>query len=53
MSVSEDTLITHDARQAEVAELDVLIGVEEDVPRLQVSVQDFVTFFSHVALQQS
>ena len=51
VSICEDRFITHDTTQAEVAQLYVLVSIEEDVAGLQVSMKNLVAFFAHVALE--
>ena len=51
--VGEDGFVAHDPAQPEIAQFHVVIGVEEDVSGLQISMQDLVSLFPHVALEQS
>ena len=52
MSVSEHRLITHNPRQSEVTQFDVLISIKEYISWFEISVQNFVTFFASVTLKQ-
>ena len=51
--VGEDGFVAHDPTQPKITQLHVVIGVEEDVSGLQISMQDLVSLFPHVALEQS
>ena len=53
MRVSENGFVAHDSAQPEITQFHVVIGVEEDIPGLQISMQDLVSLFPHMALEQS
>ena len=53
MGVGKDRLVAHHPAQPEIAQLHVLVRVEEDVAWFEVPVQDLVPLLPHVALQQS
>ena len=42
MGEGELALVIHDPRQPKVAQLDIAIGIQEDVARLEVSMQDLL-----------
>ncbi len=50
MRVSKHRLVPHYTTQAEVTKFDILIGVKEYITRLEISMKNFVSIFSHMAL---
>jgi hypothetical protein len=52
MSLRKNRLIAHDPREAEVTQFYVLVLIKEEVSRLQIAMQNLVSFFASVALKQ-
>ena len=54
MGVSEDGFVAHDSRKPEISQLHVVVGIEENIPRLEIAVQNFpARMLPSVALVQS
>lgn len=52
MSIGEDGVLIHDSGEPEITKLDVLALIQEDIPRLQISMKN-LTLFAIVASTQS